>query len=188
MPKAEKQTRRHWELLRLVALQLPISTFTVLLICLPLLFSISSHAGLSFESLVNLSGNPKYIGAYLFINIAISSIWIPYFLFSAQKKEIDTQVGFEFRHQLITVICLGFLLLVALYSAFSFGISIDEPQKVLKDTVRVARFAAVSIVIHYYLDAIISIKTKDLHRRLELKISSGHENETQVANPSSRRQ
>lgn len=143
-------------------LQIVISLFTVLFICLPLFFSISSNSGLSVKMIISSTSDPRFIGGYLFVNIAISSIWLPFFLFSNDKLDIERRVDFEFVHRILVTISLGYLLVIALYSSYLYGISITHPTIAKEDSVRVARLVAFTILIHLYIDVLIAVKKRGL--------------------------
>lgn len=153
---------------KVALLQLLSSVLTIGFISLPIFFFISINSWFSFDEFVAATSNPKILGAYLFINIAVASIWVPLFLFSSQKKILDNHIGFGFINQLFITLSLCFLLFFSMFSGFLYGISLTDPADIKVTAIQVARGASLTIIIHFYLDIVLAIKTRELYRKFRI--------------------
>ena len=150
-------------------LQLAASILTILFISLPILFSISSGPGFSFSELVAATSNPGIVGAYLFVNIAVGSIWLPVFLLGSERKKFEKFVKFGFFNEMFLKFSLCYLFFIVMYSAYLYGLSVADPQNLKTDAISVARVAAVTIIIHLYLDVLFAVKTTALHKLFKIE-------------------
>ena len=92
----------------------------------------------------------------------MAGIWLPFCIFSQIKRLIEKKTALSWINELILGICLVYLLLNALYSAYLYGLSISQPDKILEDAGRVGRLLILTIIVHFYLDILFSLKTKHL--------------------------
>ena len=158
------------EVKRAISTPVVASICTIIIVCLPIFFSISATVGLSFRQIIASTEDSRYIGAYLFANIGLAGIWLPFYFFSQIKKLIERHNNFSWANELILGICLVYLLLIALYSAYLYGISISQPDKIIGDAGRAGRFLALTIIVHFYLDILFSVKTKQLMKLGNLRL------------------